>query len=267
MTPRRAIGGRHLNSGIRGGLWEKKHSDAMGESVFLFGWLVLRQTTQRNGTGLVLRGKPLTYADITTDTGWPERTLQRWMARLQEAGYIEVSHSIYSRMVIRILNAKKFNPKQLDLPTLSSQSSTPEVADLSMPTQADSSTPLLADITTKSGGLKEGTEFEQKHLGSGVAAAATASDTLNPWKVLGSDLPMGSPKFQAIFQHYFATRNGNPLSDAMERAIQKANKEKVKVPPQFFEAKRSVERREAEELASYADSERPELEDLPWVNR
>lgn len=35
MTPRRMFGGRHLNSGIRGGLWEKKHSDAMGESVLL----------------------------------------------------------------------------------------------------------------------------------------------------------------------------------------------------------------------------------------
>ena len=72
MTPKRTpIGGKRLNSGIRGGLWEKKHSDAMGESVFLFGWLILRQTTQRNGTGLVLRGKPLTYADITSDTRWP----------------------------------------------------------------------------------------------------------------------------------------------------------------------------------------------------
>jgi hypothetical protein len=48
MTPRRAIGGKGLNSGIRGGLWEKKHSDAMADAVWLFGWLVLRQTTERN---------------------------------------------------------------------------------------------------------------------------------------------------------------------------------------------------------------------------
>jgi hypothetical protein len=263
VTPRRTIGGKGLNSGIRGGLWEKKHSDAMGESVFLFGWCVLRQTTQRNGTGLVLRGKPLTYADITADTGWPERTLQRWMARLQQAGYIEVSHSVYSRMVIRILNAKKFNPKQLDLPTSPCPSSTPEVAYSSTPTQADLTPLALADITTKSGGLKEGTEFEQKHLRSGVVA--TAPDSLNPWKVLGSNLPMGSPGFQKLFEHYFATRNGNPLSDAMERAIQSANKRGVKVPPQFFDAKRTIEHREAEELASPAETERPELEELPWA--
>jgi hypothetical protein len=227
----------------------------MGESVFLFGWLVLRQTTQRNGTGLVLRGKPLTYADITADTGWPERTLRRWMARLRKAGYVEVKHSVYSRMVIRILNAKKFNPKQLELPTAHPPSSRPDVADLTRPT--------LADITTKSGRLKEGAEFEQKHLRSGIAAAVF--DSLDPWKVLGSDLPMGSPGFQKIFEHYYATRNGNLLSDAMERAIQLASKRGVKVPPPFFDAKRTVERREAEELASPAETERPELEELPWA--
>lgn len=77
----------------------------------------------------------------------------------------------------------------------------------------------------------------------------------------------GSPRFQTIFEHYYATRNGNPLSEAMERAIQRANKIGVKVPPQFFESKRTVERREAEELASPAESARPELEDLPWAKR
>ena len=74
---------------------------------------------------------------------------------------------------------------------------------------------------------------------------------------------MGSPRFQRIFEHFGATRNGNSLSDAMERAIQSANKRGVKVPPKFFEAKRTVERREVEESAAPA-TERPELEELPW---
>jgi hypothetical protein len=150
MTPKRAIGGKALNSGIRGGLWDAKHYDRMGDAVWLFGWLVHRQTTQTNGTGLVLRGLPLTYAEISADTGWQERTLQRWMARLRRAGYIEVKHSIYSRMVIRILNAKKFSPKQFDL----ALSSPPDVAEISPPT--------VMEMGTKSGGLKEGTEIEQK---------------------------------------------------------------------------------------------------------
>jgi len=108
---------------------------------------------------------------------------------------------------------------------------------------------------------KEGVKLSKRSEAEGAAAP----DSLNPWKILGSDLPMGSPRFQGIFEHYFATRNGNPLSDAMERAIVSANKRGVKVPPPFFDAKRTVERREAEELGSPADTERPELEELPWA--
>jgi hypothetical protein len=49
-------------------------------------------------------------------------------------------------------------------------------------------------------------------------------------------------------------------------AIQRANKEGVKVPKPFFDAKRVVERREAKELASCsAETEGLlELEELPW---
>lgn len=108
--------GKQLNSGICGGLWERKHSEAMGDSaVFLFGWLVHRQTTQCDGVGLVLRGRPLTYAEIEADTGWPRSKLRRWMDLLRRRGYIEVRHSVYKRMVIRVLNAKKFSTRQLDL--------------------------------------------------------------------------------------------------------------------------------------------------------
>ncbi len=87
---------------------------------------------------------------------------------------------------------------------------------------------------------------------------------MNPWKLMGSDLPMGSPRFQEIVEHYAATRNGNCLSDAMERAIQRANKERVTVPRPFFDAKRLVERRESEE-ASPPTEVIPELEAEPWA--
>jgi hypothetical protein len=99
------------------------------------------------------------------------------------------------------------------------------------------------------------------------AEGAAAVDSLNPWRILGNDLPMGSPKFQAIFEHYFATRNGEPLSEAMERAIQRANKTGAKVPPQFFDAKRTVERAEVAEIESLGVDERPELEELAWRKR
>jgi hypothetical protein len=76
---------------------------------------------------------------------------------------------------------------------------------------------------------------------------------------------MGSPQFQKIFEHYAATRNGNCLSEAMERTIQASQKRGIKVPPPFFDAKRVIERREIDE--SVTATERPELEEIPWQTR
>lgn len=108
--------GKHLNSGIRGGLWEDEHFQRMGPAVWLFGWLVHRQTRERHGVGLVLAGSPLTYEMISQDTGMAVRTLKRWMARLGRCGYIRVKHTLYKRMIIQIIKAKKFGPQQLGFP-------------------------------------------------------------------------------------------------------------------------------------------------------
>ena len=117
-----------FNSGLRGGLFHAKHRDRMGDAVWLFGWLVTRQTTQHLGVGLVLRGKPLTYRTMSEETGFPERTLRRYMACLRAEGYISVKYSSYKRLVVRILNAKKFDAKQLFFPQLFPQTIRPSVA-------------------------------------------------------------------------------------------------------------------------------------------
>lgn len=108
--------GKHLNSGIRGGLWDDEHFQRMGPSVWLFGWLVHRQTRERDGVGLVLGGSPMTYEAISEDTGIAARTLKRWMARLVRGGYVCVTHVAHKRMVIQISKAKKFGPQQLRFP-------------------------------------------------------------------------------------------------------------------------------------------------------
>jgi hypothetical protein len=110
------VRGKHLNSGIRGGLWEVQHLQRMGRAVWLFGWLVHRQTREREGVGLVLGGSPLTYRMISEDTGMAVRTLKRWMACLVRAGYVHVSHVAHKRMIIQIAKAKKFGPQQLRFP-------------------------------------------------------------------------------------------------------------------------------------------------------
>lgn len=108
--------GKQLNSGIRGGLWDDVHLERMGPAVWLFGWLVHRQTRERFGVGLVLGGSSLTYEIIRQDTGMPIRTLKRWMSRLARGGYVRITHRAHKRMVIEIVKAKKFGPQQLKFP-------------------------------------------------------------------------------------------------------------------------------------------------------
>jgi uncharacterized protein YdaU (DUF1376 family) len=135
----------------------------------------------------------------------------------------------------------------------------------------------LAQQTLNNSDKEEEKEVEEEEETEFNASAATtcperpekptpAPDSFNPWKVLGSDLSMGCPRFQKLYEHYFAARSGNPLSDAMERTIQAANGRGIKVPPPFFDAKRIVERREAEELSNCAIDAIPELEAEPWAS-
>jgi hypothetical protein len=152
-----------FNSGVRGGLFEKKHSDAMGESVFLFGWLVTRQT---KSDGLVFGGHAFTYPEISEESGWPVRTLERWMARLRTGGYVRVKHTTYCRMIIWVLNPKKF-----------SLSTPPDVADLN----ASPTPPPVADFTARSGGLKHRSVIGSKKPTPPTPPHAGGTETCFVW--------------------------------------------------------------------------------------
>jgi hypothetical protein len=99
--------GKDFSTGLRGGLFEKQHYARMGKSIWLYGWLVLRQTNQRDGIGFVLGGTPITYREIEEETGFNCRTLERWMRDLRRAGYVETD-VVPSGIVVRIRKAKKF---------------------------------------------------------------------------------------------------------------------------------------------------------------
>lgn len=99
--------GKDFNIGLRGGLIETRHYERMGAAIWLYGWLVLRQTHQSDFVGWVLGGSPITYAEIEEETGFNPRTLERWMQTLRRWGYIE-TESRPAGMIVRILRAKKF---------------------------------------------------------------------------------------------------------------------------------------------------------------
>jgi DNA-binding transcriptional regulator YhcF (GntR family) len=99
--------GKDFNTGLRGVLFEAQHYERMGAAVWLYGWLVLRQTHQSGSLGFVLGGTPISYREIEEETGFNRRTLERWMQMLRRRGYIETD-AAPAGVVIRITKAKKF---------------------------------------------------------------------------------------------------------------------------------------------------------------
>ena len=88
-------------------LFEARHYQRMGAAVWLYGWLVLRQTHQQGEIGWVLGGSPISYREIEEETGFNCRTLERWMRTLRRHGYIE-TEAVPAGVIVRITKAKKF---------------------------------------------------------------------------------------------------------------------------------------------------------------
>lgn len=98
---------KNFHCGLRGVLFEARHYARMGSAVWLYGWLVLRQTHQTGEVGWVLGGAPVSYREIEEETGFNRRTLERWMCALRREGYIETEPTP-GGVVVRITKAKKY---------------------------------------------------------------------------------------------------------------------------------------------------------------
>src|SRR5271154_4601140 len=99
--------GKDYNAGLRGVLFEARHYEQMGAALWLYGWLVLRQTHQSGSIGWVLGGAPISYHEIEEETGFNPRTLERWMKTLRKHRYVE-TEAVPSGIRVRITKAKKF---------------------------------------------------------------------------------------------------------------------------------------------------------------
>jgi hypothetical protein len=98
---------KDFNVGLKGGLFDTQHYERMGPALWLYGWLVLRQTRQEGTLGYVLGGKPITYTEIEGETGFGRKTLERWMRVLRTEGYIETK-TASTGIIVTITKAKKF---------------------------------------------------------------------------------------------------------------------------------------------------------------
>ncbi len=89
------------------GILESKHRKKIGPACWEFLWCLDRITKEKEGVGIVLGGKPVTYAEIAQDFGVSEKTIQRHMERLTREGYITgiLTPRGYS---LRVANSCKF---------------------------------------------------------------------------------------------------------------------------------------------------------------
>lgn len=210
--------------GLKPGILDRKHVDAMGMAYWLYTWIILHQTQT---TGFVHGGAVVTYADIQKELNMPTRTLKRWMAALYRGGYIEVTYSAYKRMRIRVEKSKKFNfrQKMIQFPESKSAKSGPSMG------------PDVAQDRAKSGPFNKSSKERYIEPKAEEASAATlqAFDAL-------SSTPFGPDAFRNSWTEQYQSINGGGFTDAMEKTIQECQGRHIKVPGMFFTLKRQVEK-------------------------
>jgi len=93
--------------GAKGGLLAEKHYYAMKDAIWLFQWLLLRQTGLNEiGEGIVNYGHPITRQEITHDTGFADWRIKRWTDRLRRTDYIRTEKSGNDGLIFLVLEAK-----------------------------------------------------------------------------------------------------------------------------------------------------------------
>lgn len=214
----------HMVPFSTGGL-RPPHVKQIGPAYPLFLLLEDMVTTGEGKDGFVHGHAPVKDSDLAASLGIHEKTAGRWRRRLAKHKYIEarVTATGYK---LTVRKSKKWEMKT----ELKRRSG-------SAPTQSTSA-------PRRSGSVPASETYPLGQIKEDVGETAAALKSLNPWNPLGSNLPMGSAPFQALWGHYYATRNGHLLSEAMEMCIQASGSRGVKVPPPFFEAKRRVEAQE-----------------------
>jgi hypothetical protein len=120
----------------------------MGNAVWLYFWCVHAQT---KANGLVLGGMPLTYAEISRRSRFPERRVRRWLDRLRQKGYVQVEYRNFKMMCLRVLKPKKFGYKQIPLPLTENG----QREDSPTTKNGQSSVPKTVNGSTKSGQFKQ----------------------------------------------------------------------------------------------------------------
>jgi hypothetical protein len=106
-----------FNVGLYNAILEPKHYRAMGDSLWLYTYLLDRQgrSLDKDGLGKVAGGVPIRDSDVAGSLGCSRRTVIRWREVLLRHGYITATRTPYG-YVYRITKPKKWGEKTPDSP-------------------------------------------------------------------------------------------------------------------------------------------------------
>jgi len=233
---------------VSNGLLCPEHRRRIGGAVWEFIWFVDRTTSETNGIGKVLGGKPVTYNQIATDLGTSQRTVGEHCKRLMREGYIRMNRTPYGYQV-QVMKSKKFFQKRVEE---TCRSEGERVEDFGR-SEWKKSVERVEETCKSNKTLQDNTVD--------AAAAAAFSSPGKEWEILGLKTGLGTSRFQQVWTFFYSHRNGYQLSEAMERTIQQAQGKGIKVPKPFYEAKRRVERQEREaDTGSHRGLDLPKIE-------
>lgn len=80
-----------------------------GQALPLQMWFILRQT---RANGMVMAGAPVEYERIQKELELPDRTIRRWLVRLQQKGYIRVTHLNFKKLRVCVLKSPKYTAQK-----------------------------------------------------------------------------------------------------------------------------------------------------------
>ena len=213
---------------ISNGLLRADHRKRIGSAIWEFFWFIDHTTEEADGVGKVLGGKPITYADLAADLGVSQRTVAEHCKRLAREEYIRMNRTPYGFQV-QVLKSKKFFQKRVEETCRSGGERVEEIG---------------RSEWKKSVGRVEETCRSNKTLQDNTVDRGNPS--LEEWKALGTNTPIGKEIFRQTWKLTYSNRNGEPISEVMEKTIQVCAQRRILVPPHFYSLKRNVERQERE---------------------
>ena len=224
-----------------------EHRKLIGAAIWEFLWCLDAVTVEKGEIGLVHAGAPVKVQRIAVDLQTSRKRVSENLRKLEREGYICRQRTPYG-FILEVMNSCKFGIWS-GRREWNKTSTHPKESGTKRPLRHGESGRFGAEEWNKPSTL---IKTQQKDSAE-EAVPAAASMGNDPWKILGLSGPVGSPSFQQLCLHYLATRNGNSVSEGMERTIQACQSRGVKVSPPFFEGKRVVEKRERLELGRAAD--------------